>query len=62
MKNYQIGFIMGIGIICAAGIPLFFPRTFPNPVIVSASIALAGLIVLVIAVMVMIKWIPATGK
>jgi hypothetical protein len=53
---------MGIGIICAAGIPLFFPRTFPNPVIVSASIALAGLIVLVIAVMVMIKWIPATGK
>lgn len=61
MKNYQLGIILGIGIICAAGIPFFLPRAsfvgsaLPNPIMLSAIIALAGLIVLVIAIMVMFK-------
>ncbi|MHA1907968.1 MAG: hypothetical protein ACW98Y_11780 [Candidatus Thorarchaeota archaeon] len=61
MKKYQVGIILGIGIICAAGIPLLFPRAtiavslFPNPIILSMVIALAGIIVLLISIMLMFK-------
>ena len=61
MEKYQAGIILGIGIICAASLPLLFPRAttavslFPNPIILSLAIALAGLIVLIGAIIIMFK-------
>ena len=61
MNRFQITLILGIGLICASSIPLLLPRAsfvgsaFPNPIMLSVIIALAGLIVLVIAIIVMFK-------
>ncbi|MFW9847724.1 MAG: hypothetical protein ACFFF4_01200 [Candidatus Thorarchaeota archaeon] len=61
MQKHQVGIILGIGIICAASIPLLLPRAsfvgtaFPNPIMLSAIIGLAGAIVLVLAIMAMFK-------
>ena len=67
MNRFQVTLILAIGLLCAAPIPVLFPRAtlavsvFPNPIMLSAVIALAGLIVLVIAIMFMFKSRP-TGR
>ena len=61
MEKHQVGIVLGIGIICVAAVPLLFPRAtiavsvFPNPLLLSAIIGLAGVIVLVAAILVMFK-------
>ena len=61
MKKYQVGMILGIGLLVAAGIPLLLPRAsfvgtaLPNPIMLSIIIAFAGLIVLLIGFVLMFK-------
>ena len=65
MQKYQIALILGIGLVCAAGIPFLLPRTayvgntLPDPITLSVMIALAGLIVLVISIILKHKPVPA---
>ena len=65
MNRFQITAIMGICILCAAGVPFVLPRTayvgsaLPDPPILSAMIALAGIIVLVISYIFKLKPVPA---
>jgi hypothetical protein len=68
MNRFQVTTILGIAILCAAGIPLLLPRaTFvgsplPDPTMLSVMIALAGIIVLVIAYIFKHKPVPAHQK
>ena len=65
MNRFQATTILGVGILCAAGIPLLLPRSrtvttaLPDPMIQSAVIGLAGIIVLVIAYIFKLKPVPA---
>lgn len=65
MKKYQVGSILGIGIIIAAGIPLLLPRVsfvgtlLPNPIMLSVIIASVGINVLLIAYVFKQKPVPA---
>ena len=68
MNRFQVTAILGFCILCAASIPLLLPRTayvgssLPDPPMLSAMIALAGIIVLVIAYIFKLKPVPAYQK
>ncbi len=68
MNRFQVTLILGIAILCATPIPYLLPRaTFvgsiiPSPFIASVMIAIAGVIVLVLAVLWKLKPVPAYGK
>ena len=68
MNRFHVTAILGIGLLCAAGVPFLLPRTayaggaLPDPPILSAMIALAGIIVLVIAYIFKLKPVPAYQK
>ncbi|MFW9842739.1 MAG: hypothetical protein ACFFES_17755 [Candidatus Thorarchaeota archaeon] len=65
MNRFQVTAILGICILCAAPIPFLLPRTatagsgLPDPPLLSAMIALAGIIVLVISYIFKLKPVPA---
>ena len=65
MNRFQVFTILGIGLLCTASIPLLLPRSrtvttaLPDPIIQSAVIGLAGIIVLVIAYIFKLKPVPA---
>ncbi|MGY5863425.1 MAG: hypothetical protein RTV41_02405 [Candidatus Thorarchaeota archaeon] len=68
MNRFQVSAILGIGILCASVIPFLLPRAayvgsaLPDPPVLSAMIALAGIIVLVIAYIFKLKPVPAHQK
>ena len=65
MNRFQATTILGVCILCSAVIPFLLPRTvtagsaLPDPPMLSAMIALAGIIVLLIAVVFKFKPVPA---
>ncbi len=65
MNRVQVATILGIGLLCAAPIPLLLPysRTaasaLPEPVTQSVMIALAGVIVIILAYIMKLKPVPA---
>ncbi|MHA1907967.1 MAG: hypothetical protein ACW98Y_11775 [Candidatus Thorarchaeota archaeon] len=68
MNRFQVTLILGIGLLCATPTPFLLPRAtyvgsvIPSPFIASVMIALAGVIVLVLAVLWKLKPVPAYGK
>ncbi|MFW9817230.1 MAG: hypothetical protein ACFFEW_14975 [Candidatus Thorarchaeota archaeon] len=65
MNRVQVATILGIGLFCAAPVPLLLPysrtaaSTLPDPVTSSVMIILAGVIAIILAYIMRLKPVPA---